>query len=72
MKVWLSDSSEHLWCFMHRLRSSFPLSANVHQHKESVKGRKGEKLREGSEAGGEVQSIRFMSVRRRWICTVLS
>lgn len=52
----------------------FPLESKCSsaQNKESVKGTKGEKPREGSEAGGEAQSSRFMSVRRRWICAVLS
>lgn len=46
----------------------FPLESKCSsaQSKESVKGRKGEKPREGSEAGGEAQGIRFMSVRRKW------
>lgn len=39
----------------------FPLESkrSSAQSKESVNGSKGEKLREGSEAGGEAQSIRL-------------
>lgn len=36
-----------------------------------MKGNKGEKPWEGSEAGGEVQSIRFTSIRR-WVCAFWS
>lgn len=50
MKVWLNDSSEHPWCFVHRLRSSFPLRANVHQHrakKARVRNREKDQRQEG-------------------------
>lgn len=50
MKVWLNDSSEHPWCFVHRLRSSFPLRANVHQQrakKARVRNREKDQRQEG-------------------------